>query len=161
MVNRFWCFTSFYTLKNILFNYVPDKFPVYIRVANKQMVIRAGVGSIRVRTEVNGIKHSREIKDVWHVPEFAHSLLSLNQLKRQGCWYVSGRNGDMNDYFFDKDGQCWLISSPSKQNGLNIPNWKLCVAPQFKNIAAAVFPDTEVITQPHIPLEVSRVITDQ
>jgi len=94
-------------------------------VANQQVVKREGVGSIRIRSTVNGRTFLKEIQHVWHVPSFAHSLLSTQQLKRAGCWYTSGKRGDMDDYFFDSDDQLWLISTPD--GDLNAPVWDVVV----------------------------------
>jgi hypothetical protein len=86
----------------MLFDYVPDSpsTPVYVKVANNQWTTRAGVGSIRVETIVNGKSYLKEIKNVWHVPTFAHSLLSVNMLKDQGCWGIIGRAKNKDDFYF-------------------------------------------------------------
>jgi transposase InsO family protein len=109
----------------MLHSYIPDdpSNPVYVRVAINQWTRRVGVGSIRVLTNVEGRNYYKEIKDVWHVPAFTHSLLSQNMLKAQGCWGILGKNGDMNDYYFDRNNKLWLITRYYR--GLNRPDWKL------------------------------------
>jgi gag-polypeptide of LTR copia-type len=106
-------------MKDTLFDYVPDVTPMYVKVAINQWAKRAGVGSIRVHTKVNGVPMSRVIKDVWHMPTFDNSLLSANQLKAKGHWIISGRNGDMNEYVFDGRDTLWLTCRVS--GGLNVP----------------------------------------
>ncbi len=119
----------FTCVRSYLHNYVPDSSPVHVRVADKHVIKRDGVGEIHVRTKINGIKHHRIIKGVWYVPSFAHSLVSTQQLKRNGCWYFGGRKGDMRDFFFDHTDVCWLISAPD--GNLNAPQWQLYTSPQL------------------------------
>jgi hypothetical protein len=111
--------------RQFLFDYVPDSpsRPVYVRVATHQWVTRAGTGSIKVHTTVNGKHFYKQIKNVWHVPSFAHSLLSVNMLKEAGCWGILGRNGDKDDYYFDSKNNLWLVTKYN--GGLNSPDWKL------------------------------------
>jgi hypothetical protein len=111
--------------RQFLFDYVPDSpsRPVYVRAATHHCVTRAGTGSIRVHTTVNGKHFYKQIKNVWHVPDFAHSLLSVNMLKEAGCWGILGRNGDKDDYYFDSRNNLWLVTKYS--GGLNSPDWKL------------------------------------
>ena len=91
-------------IRSYLFDYTEDRVdrPVYVRVANKHTVKREGVDSMRVTTHIDGRIMQRVIRDVWFMPDFYHSLLSTGQLKRQGCWLISGWKGDMNEYFMDK-----------------------------------------------------------
>ena len=108
-------------LRFILFDYVEDVSPVFVKVANNKWAKRAGVGSIRVHTNINGVPMRKVIRDVWHMPTFDNSLLSPNQLKAKGHWTISGRNGDMNEYIFDENDKLWLACKV--QNGLNVPMW--------------------------------------
>jgi transposase InsO family protein len=119
----------------MLFDYVPDSpsTPVYVKVANNQWTTRAGVGSIRVETIVNGKSYLKEIKNVWHVPTFAHSLLSVNMLKDQGCWGIIGRAKNKDDFYFDEYNNLWLVCKYHK--GLNRPDWKLFVPDTRKSYA--------------------------
>jgi hypothetical protein len=117
----------FTNVRQYLHNYEPDTRDVYVKVANKQVVKREGVGSILVNTCVEGVTYRKEIRGVWYVPSFAHSLVSMQQLKRTGNWYVSGKNGDMNDYYFDSSDRLWLVSKLDGQ--LNSPDWGLLMAP--------------------------------
>jgi transposase InsO family protein len=115
----------FTPVRSFLHNYVPDNpnNPVYVRVATLESVPRAGVGSIRVRTNIGGRIYLREIRGVWHVPSFGHSLISVNMFKASGVSHFS-LPGDMSDYFVDDDlQQVWLISKFHK--GLNMPDWEL------------------------------------
>jgi Reverse transcriptase (RNA-dependent DNA polymerase)/gag-polypeptide of LTR copia-type/GAG-pre-integrase domain len=110
-------------LKSILFDYVPDTEPMYVKVAIDQWAKRAGVGSIKVHTKVNGVHMTRIITDVWYMPTFDNSLLSANQLKDRKHWVISGRNGDMNEYVFDRHDTLWLTCKLYR--GLNVPIWAL------------------------------------
>jgi len=111
----------FTPIRACLFDYVKDTTPMYVKVANNKWATRAGVGSIRVQTMINGIPMRRVIRHVWHMPTFDNSLLSRNQLKLMGDWVISGRNGDMNEYVFDSHDRLWLTCRLEK--GLNVPNW--------------------------------------
>jgi hypothetical protein len=96
--------------------------PVFVRVATHNWTRRAGVGTIKVETVVNGKSFFKAIKNVWHVPEFAHSLLSVNMLKAQGCWGIVGRKGSqstMDDFYFDERNQLWLVAK--KRGGEPLP----------------------------------------
>jgi len=110
-------------IRETLFNYVPDKEEMRVKVAIDTWVPRAGVGSIHVFTKVNGEVHRRVIKNVWHMPTFDNSLLSANQLKANKFWPVAGRDGDMCEYIFDPEDKLWLVTKFEK--GLNVPIWTL------------------------------------
>jgi hypothetical protein len=71
----------FTPVRSFLHDYVPDDplHPVMVRVATDQLVPRAGVGSLRVKTNIEGRHFAREISGVWHVPSFGRSLLSVNR----------------------------------------------------------------------------------
>jgi hypothetical protein len=123
----------FTPIKSVLHNYKADDpaRPYRVKVANKQYAVRAGVGSIKITTYVEGKTYDYEIHEVWHMPTFAHSLLSANKLKAQGNWRFSGRKGDMNEYFVsEKHRNVWLVCE--YVDGLNYPLWKLTLAPDFK-----------------------------
>jgi len=45
--------------RETLHDYIPDTEPVYVKVANKQKVLRVGVGSLKVVTNVNGVVIAR------------------------------------------------------------------------------------------------------
>jgi hypothetical protein len=60
-----------------------------VRVATDQLVPRAGVGSLKVKTNIDGMQFAREIRGVWHVPSFGRSLLSVNRLKACGVSHFS------------------------------------------------------------------------
>jgi hypothetical protein len=109
-------------VKSYLFNYRPDVNPCFVQIADDKLIRRAGVGSIRVITEVNGITYKKEIGNVWYLPEFGRSLLSVQQLKRQGCWVIAGYNGNPTEFVFEGK-TCWLECP--LQNGLNAPKWEL------------------------------------
>jgi hypothetical protein len=80
-----------------LHEYIPDVRHVHIIVANQHVVKCQGVGSIIVHTNVNGIDFVKNIKNVWFIPEFGHSLFSPQQLQRYNGWYACGKNDDKND----------------------------------------------------------------
>ena len=101
-----------------------------VKVANRQYIPKAGMGSLKVVTKVDGVERMHIIKDVWHVPELGYGLLSTAQLKRQGCWHVSGRNGDAAEYIFDANDKHWLTCP--EIDGLNRPMWKVAVNPTLK-----------------------------
>jgi hypothetical protein len=127
----------------MLHDYTPDiaTSPVYVRVATHHWTRRAGVGTIKVETQVNGKSYFKAIKNVWHVPEFAHSLLSVNMLKASGCWGIIGRKGQtatMDDFYFDEGNNLWLVAK--FQKGLNVPDWKLYLPTQLKDLSS--IPDT-------------------
>ncbi len=100
--------------------------PGRVKVANNAWVPRAGVGSIEVQTKVNGKTYNKIIPNVWHVPNLGQSLLSTMQLKRQGCWHISGRKGDTTEFIFDKNNELWLVCPEYK--GLNVPEMGIVVA---------------------------------
>jgi hypothetical protein len=110
-----------------------------------QWTKRAGVGSIRVLTCIEGRSYYKEIKDVWHVPTFTHSLLSQNMLKAQGCWGILGKNGDTNDYYFDRNNKLWLITRYHR--GLNRPDWKL-ILPNIPKSYASPSPASASTSSP-------------
>jgi hypothetical protein len=123
----------FTPIKSVLHDYKADDpaRPYRVKVANKQYAIRAGVGFIKVQTHVEGNTYNYEIHEVWHMPTFAHSLLSANRLKAQGNWRFSGTKGDMNEYFVSEEhNKVWLVCE--YMDGLNYPLWKLTLAPDFK-----------------------------
>jgi hypothetical protein len=123
-------FTPF---KSLLFDYKPDNpsTPVKVKVANNQYVLRAGVGNLRVKTNVGGATFLREIRGVWHVPTFGHSLLSVNRLKACGVSHFS-IPGCMDDFFWDnQDKKVWLVSKYKK--GLNSPDWEIVEPMQTKD----------------------------
>jgi transposase InsO family protein len=129
--------------KYMLHDYVPDTTanPVFVRVATHNWTRRAGVGTIKVETVVNGKSFFKAIKNVWHVPEFAHSLLSVNMLKAQGCWGIVGRKGSqstMDDFYFDERNQLWLVAKFDK--GLNVPDWKLYLPSVQKSVNPTTSP---------------------
>jgi len=116
--------------KEFLFDYVPDINPVKVKVAVDQFELRAGVGSMRVHTMVDGVPFFCVITNVWHMPSFANSLLSANQLKAKDNWVISGREGDMSDYIFDSDNKLWLKCGFI--NGLCTPIWSLEICTKGK-----------------------------
>ena len=128
--------------RDMLFEYVEDTQPVFVKVAIKQWAKRAGVGSMCVHTKVNGVEHRRIIPNVWHVPAFENSLLSANQLKAAGHWRISGRNGDMNEYIFDKNDTLWLTTKVV--NGLNVPVWSNEIFTRNKGKVIIPPPDTSM-----------------
>jgi len=67
--------------KSQIFDYVPDKKEMLVKTAVDSWAIRAGTGTIRTHTMVNGKLFYREFKNVWHMPTFADSIFSVNQLK--------------------------------------------------------------------------------
>jgi hypothetical protein len=120
-----------------------------VRVATHHWTRRAGVGTIKVETNVNGKIYHKAIKDVWHVPEFAHSLLSVNMLKSKGCWGIIGRRGErntMDDFYFDERNQLWLVAK--FQKGLNVPDWKLYIPTQTKSVPLNPTPKTKIAPKP-------------
>jgi len=147
-------------LRSVLFNYKPDDNRIWIEVANNQFVPRAGVGSLRVETTIDGNIVKKEIKNVWHVPELGRSLLSTNQLKRAGCWHISGRNGDMAEYFMDKNNKYWLECPII--NGLNVPNWRVHIdvdSPPVRTFVASTY--TSVPETPQANYAHSNHATDK
>jgi hypothetical protein len=92
-------------VKAVLHNYKHDdpSCPYMVKVANKQYAIRVGVGTIKVETVVDGKSYDYSIHEVWHMPTFAHSLLSANKLKSERNWRFSGTEGDMNEYFVNNE----------------------------------------------------------
>jgi transposase InsO family protein len=111
--------------RDMLHSFVPDDpmRPVYVRIADKTLIKRSGVGNIRSRTCIDGLWYNRELRGVWYVPEFHQNLLSLNKLKDAGCWMITGRQGDKNDYVMGSDDVLWLITKPN--GGLNSPDWHI------------------------------------
>ena len=67
---------------------------------------------------------------MWHVPDLDHSLLSVNKLKVAGCWHISGKKGDMTEYFFDRSDTLWLECR--YENGLNVPSFSTVINPVYK-----------------------------
>ena len=122
----------FTPIQSFLFDYKPDDHahPVLVKVASKHTIPRTGTCSIKIKTCVNGIKHVKIIPGVWHVPDLDHSLLSVNKLKKAGCWHISGREGDMTEYFFDNRDQLWLECRYEK--GLNVPTFSTVINPAYK-----------------------------
>ena len=114
-------------MKNVLFNYVKDTRPAWVEVADNKLVPRAGVGSIRIQTVINGQVIKKEIQGVWHVPALGRCLLSVNELKRQHCWHHSGKTGDMTEYFYDKNDKLWLQCYI--KDGLNVPDFDVMTNP--------------------------------
>jgi hypothetical protein len=111
--------------RDMLHAFVPDDpmHPVYVRIADKTLIKRSGVGNIRSRTCIDGLWYNRELRGVWFVPEFHQNLLSLNKLKDAGCWMITGRQGDKNDYVMGSDDVLWLVTKPN--GGLNSPDWNI------------------------------------
>jgi Reverse transcriptase (RNA-dependent DNA polymerase)/GAG-pre-integrase domain/gag-polypeptide of LTR copia-type len=89
-----------------------------------QPLPRKGYGTVRFETNVNGKIHRRELHNVWYVPESTASLLSTQKLKRCGAFPV-GKPNCMDEWWFDRDGTCFLASTHHTGLGLNIPDWKL------------------------------------
>lgn len=110
--------------KEYLFDYVADT-RALVQVATNLMLPRAGYGTIRFRTTINGVEHVREVRNVWHVPGLTVSLLSMQQLKRAGCWHVSGKSGDLTEYLFDRNDVLFL-ECPEK-HGLNVPAFRVSI----------------------------------
>ncbi len=59
---RHWCMDNgasehFTCNREALHDYVPDVTPMYVKVANQEKVARAGVGSMTVCTNINGVVH--------------------------------------------------------------------------------------------------------
>ena len=94
-----------------------------VSTAANNVVPRAGLGSLKFHTEINGQVVTRTICDVWHVPALSHSLLSSQQLKRQGCWLISGRKGDPTEYVFDTQDN--LVLEAPLADGLCRPNFSV------------------------------------
>ena len=119
-----------------------------VKVADNTYLDRAGVGTLKVQTTVDGQVRTVVIENVWHVPKLGHSLLSVNALKDKGHWHTS-RKGDMTEYFFDANDNLWL-ESPYEQ-GLNVPNWAVVLNKQeaLKEVAArnAAFKGTQVMPE--------------
>jgi hypothetical protein len=111
--------------RDMLHSFVPDNpmSPVNVCIANKTLIKRSGVGNIRSRMCIDGLWYNRELRGVWYVPEFHQNLLSLNKLKDAGCWMITGRQGDKNDYVMGSDDVLWLITKPN--GGLNSPDWHI------------------------------------
>jgi hypothetical protein len=125
----------FTPVKSVLHNYKADdpSRPYRVKVANKQYVVRARVGTIKVEIVVDGKTYDCIIHEVWHMSTFAHSLLSANKLKSDGNWRFSGTKGDMDEYFVNKKHKnVWLVCE--YVDGLNYPLWKMHLAPNFKFI---------------------------
>ena len=111
----------------LLFDYRPAT-GGQVSTAAHTVVPRAGVGSLRYQTQIQGRTVTRTICDVWHVPELSHSLLSAQQLKRQGCWLVSGRHGDPTEYVFDNSNE--LVLEAPLVDGLCRPSFSVCLNPR-------------------------------
>jgi len=109
--------------KTQMFDYVPDKKQMLVKTAVDSWAIRAGTGTIRAHTMVNGKLFYREFRNVWHMPTFANSLFSVNQLKETDDWVITGRMGDKTDYIFDTADRMWLTCAFNR--GLNSPVWSL------------------------------------
>jgi transposase InsO family protein len=122
----------FTPIRAYLFNYVSDVKPVFVKVANNQFAKRSGVGSLLVKTVVEGVHFSKEIPGVWHMPTFSHGLLSTQALKRSGCWLCTGRNGDMRELIFDNKDVLWMVTEPKGK--MNVPIWEVLVAPSQKSL---------------------------
>ena len=75
-----------------------------------------------MRTVINGVTHERVIKNVWHLPAFQSSLLSSNQLKREGM-LITNRYKDMDEYVFDEDHNLWMVAR--FRDYLNFPDWQV------------------------------------
>ena len=129
-----------------LFDYVPDHTPVATIEAAVDVVLpRAGTGTLRFETTIDGVVHKREVHNVWYAPGLTVNLLSSQQLKRAGCWHMEGRNGDLNDYWFDSDDVHFLRCPPS--GGLNAPDWRLYLnRAQLEKLPCAPPPAPEPIT---------------
>ena len=103
----------------LLTDYVPDTQGV-VSTAVDTVVRRAGKGTLHFEVLIDGVVHTRSVKDVWHVPGLSHSLMSTQQLKRQGCWTLGGYHGDYTDYVFHGYGQekQLVLSAPLSADGL-------------------------------------------
>ena len=136
-------------LRISLFDYVEDTVPMFVKVANKKWERRAGVGSIKVHTKVNGIAMIHVITDVWHMPNFDNSLLSVNQLKEHDHWIISGRKGDMGEYIFDTNNELWCVCK--LHQGLNVPMWAVEMHPTKKTSTLSDAPPNTTMPVQSIP----------
>jgi transposase InsO family protein len=112
--------------KKFLFDYQPDVVPTaHMQVAVDVILPRAGTGTVKFETHVNGIKHYREITGVWYVPGLTINMMSTMQLVDAGCWHMHGHNSDPNDYWFDKRNIHFLTCAP--QQGLLVPQCSIFI----------------------------------
>jgi GAG-pre-integrase domain/Integrase core domain len=119
-------------IQNMLYDYKPDLHPTArVKVANDQYAYRAGVGTLLVRITIDGIESTRSIQNVWHVPDLAHSLLSLRRLKEKGYWHFGGKNGDPTEYLLDKNDK--IVLACPERNGLLLPDWDVVLHPDVKH----------------------------
>ena len=122
-----------------LFDFVPDHTPAAsIQAAVDVVLPRAGTGTLRFETTVDGVVHKREVTNVWYAPGLTVNLLSAQQLKLAGCWHVEGRHGDLTDYWFDRDDVHFLRCPMS--GGLNVPDWRLHLNRAYLQDAASPEP---------------------
>jgi len=76
--------------KDLLHDFIPCLKKNDVEVAANVLLDLEGYGTLRFQSVINGVKHSREIKNVWYVPKLTVNLISGNQLKEAGCMIVGG-----------------------------------------------------------------------
>jgi transposase InsO family protein len=112
--------------KKFLFDYKPDVTPTaQMQVAVDVILPRAGTGTVKFETHIDGITHRRDISGVWYVPGLTINMISTLQLIGAGCWHLHGHNSDPNDYWFDKRNIHFLTCVPRK--GLLVPQCQIYI----------------------------------
>ena len=77
--------------RGYLHDYVRDTGnPVTVSGIGPVPIPRAGTGTLKFHTEVNGVINHVELKGVWQVPNLSSSLLSGQHLSREGYWATQG-----------------------------------------------------------------------
>ena len=86
---------------------------------------RAGVGTLMFTATVNGKEVCHKLPGVWYVPAMSVSLLSAQQLHRDGYWTTQGGPHDPTYYVINQAGECVLECPHTGFEGtLNIPSFK-------------------------------------
>ena len=93
-------------------------------VANGILVRAHGVGQVLCQSDINGNTVKIALKDVWYVPDLVHSLLSLRQLGRCGCYHIGGA-GKIT--FFDKTMQPILVCTEYDNSYVQV--WSVYMKP--------------------------------
>ena len=118
-----------------------------VRGIGNNPLVRAGTGTLEFCTVVQGQCYTVQLHNVWHVPDLPISLLSGQQLRRDGFWTTEGGPGDPTVYVVDGEGRCVLECPHTGIVGtLNIPTFKprLCVF-QLPRGVEQTFPYHQVV----------------
>lgn len=64
-----------------------------VKIADDRTIPAAGIGTVKIREELEGVVYERELQDVLYVPELKCSLFSIGSVNKKGYSFHSFENG--------------------------------------------------------------------